>query len=186
MTLDATKVRAAITGAVSKGLTSATAPTGTASSLTGFTDGGYISEDGVTLTLPDGGERTPISAWQNGAQVRVFRAPTTDNPTLSFTFLETNLTTVETYFNSTATQTSTEGAVEFDVNDTLNTSSYVFDVVDGAELIRTYVPQGVRATVGELVYQFNQPIGYNVTIECERDSTKGYNFKQWLTALKTP
>lgn len=186
MALDASKVRVAITGAVSKGLTSAAAPTGTASTLTGFVDGGYIGEDGVTLTLPDGGDRTTLRAWQNGAPVRVLRTPSEDNPTLGFVFLETNLTTIETYFGVTITQTATEGSFEFDVQDVRGHNSYVLDVVDGAELIRNYAPNAIVTSVGDLVYNGTEPIGYEITLECERDNTKGYNFKQWSTALKTP
>ena len=44
MTVDASKVRVAITGALSKGLTSATAPTGASAAITGFNDLGGISE----------------------------------------------------------------------------------------------------------------------------------------------
>ena len=70
MAVDASKVRVAITGALSKGLTSATALTSAAAAATGFTDLGGISEDGVTLALNDEGDSTPLKVWQNGATVR--------------------------------------------------------------------------------------------------------------------
>lgn len=186
MTLDSDKVRVAVTGAVSKGLTSATAPTGTASALTGFEDLGYISEDGVTLQLPSAGEKTVLKGWQNGATVRTLRVTSDDAPTITVTFLETKLEVVEAYFGVTVTEAALEGSFEYDQNDVRGYNSYVVDVVDGSELIRRYVPKGIVQEVGELVYKNAEPIGYQVTIECERDATAGYNFKEWATALKTP
>ena len=47
MATDSTKVRVAVAGEVSMAATSAAAPTGTASVLTGFTGLGYVSSDGV-------------------------------------------------------------------------------------------------------------------------------------------
>lgn len=178
-------VRVAVTGAVSKGLTSATAPTGTAATLTGFTDVGGISEDGVTLSLPDNGDSTPIKVWQNGATVRTVRETTDDLPTLAFTMVETNLSAIETYFGVTVTASSTEGSFEYKVQNRA-ASSYVLDVVDGAELIRLYVPSGIVASVSEINLTNTDAIGYGVTIEAQLDTVKNYNFKSWLTALKTP
>lgn len=179
---DASNVRVAVTGAVSKGDLTATAPTGTSGTLTGFTDLGYVSEDGVTIALPDAGEATPIRAWQNGATVRTIRTPSEDRPSFTFTLLETSLEVVETYFGATVTQTATEGSFDYDSTATREPASYVVDVIDGSELIRTYIPRGVVATVGDQVYANGEPIGYSVTVEAELDTTAGYNFRQWSTA----
>lgn len=184
MSVDSSKVRVAVTGAVSKGLTSATAPIGTAGTLTGFNDLGGISEDGVTLTLPDSGDSTPIKVWQNGATVRTVRSASEDLPSLQFTMVETSLETIETFFGVTVTQTATEGEFEYKVQ-SRTADSYVLDVIDGAELIRLYLPQGVVTSVGEVNLTNTDAIGYEVTIEGELDSAKGYNFKSWMTALKS-
>lgn len=185
MAVDTTKARSAVTGAVSKGPTSATAPTGTASAITGFTDLGTIGEGGLTRTLPASGDREIKRMWQNGAQVRVFRSPSDDLPTFSMVFLETKKEVVETYFGVTVTQTVTEGSFEYN-SDTLRTaSSYVIDVIDGAELQRTYIPQGVVASVGDQVFENGELIGYEVTIEAEKPSSGTYQFKEWSTALKS-
>lgn len=184
MAVTAANVRVAVTGAVSKGLTSATAPTGTASGLTGFDDLGAISEDGVTLSLPDNGDSTPIKIWQNGATVRTRRETSDDLPTISFTMVETSLATIETYFGVTVTQSVSEGSFEY-VVENRGADSYVLDVIDDAELIRLYVPQGVVSSVGEINLTNTDAIGYQVTIDCELDAGTGYNFKSWLTALKS-
>ena len=185
MAVDATKVRVAVTGALSKGLTSATAPTGTASALTGFADVGGISEDGVALALNDEGDSTPIKVWQDGATVRTIRTTGDDNPQLTVVLMETSLASIETYFNVTVTQTATEGSFEFKTK-VRTPSAYVLDVIDAAELIRIYAPRGVVASVEEITFANTEAIGYGVTIDCELDGAKGYNFKTWMTALKTP
>lgn len=184
MTNDASKVRSAVTGAVSKGLTTATAPTGTAGAVTGFTDLGYISEDGVEIELPDAGDSTPIKAWQNGTTVRTVRTPSEDNPTWHFTMLETSLAVVETYFGVTVTSTATEGSFTY-TGAARGHNSYVVDVVDGAELIRDYIPYGIVTSVGTQTLSNGEVVGYEVTIDGELDPVKGYNFKRWATALKS-
>ena len=181
---DASNARVAVTGAVMKGDTSAAEPTGTAGAPVGFTDLGYISEDGVEIALPDAGTSTPIKAWQDGTTVRTVRTPSDESPSWHFTMLETTLESVETYFGVTVTQTATEGSFEYEVVNR-DHHSYVIDAVDGAELQRDYVPYGVVTTVGAHVLSNGAVTGYEVTIEGERDPVKGYNFKRWATALKS-
>jgi hypothetical protein len=183
--VDATKAGVAVTGAVMKGLTSATAPTGTSGATTGFTDLGYISDAGVAIEMPDAGDSTPIKAWQGGTTVRVIRTPTEDNPTWTFTLLETNKLAVETYFGVTVTQTATEGSFEFTSTTARPYASYIVDAIDGAELLRDYIPKGIVTGVGSHTLSNGDVTGYEVTVEGEYDSVKAYNFKRWATRLKT-
>lgn len=184
MVQDASKTRVAVTGAVFKGPTTATAPTGTTGAPAGMTDLGFINEDGVEIELPDAGDSTPMKAWQNGTTVRVIRTPSDDNPTWHFTMMETKIETVETYFGVTVTSTNAEGSFEFK-NELRPHNSYVVDAIDGAELLRDYVPYGVVTEVGGHVLANSDAIQYEVTVEGERDPDLGYNFKRWATALKT-
>jgi len=185
MAVDPSKVRVAITGAISKGLTSATAPTGTASALTGFVDLGGISEDGVTLALNDEGDSTPIKIWQNGATVRTLRSESEDLPSIQFVMVETSLATIETYFNVTVTQTAAEGSFEYKTK-ARGHSAYILDVIDGADLERDYIPKGIVTAVEEITLANTEAIGYGVTIEMENGGAgKDYNFKSWRTALKS-
>lgn len=185
MALDASNVRVGVTGAVSVAPLGTAAPTGTASALTLHTDLGYISEDGVTRTMPGAGDAERIPAWQNGATVRVIRTPSEDNPTYSFTLIETKPDVVEFALGVTLTQTATEGSYEIDSTSTRQPVDMVLDVVDGAELERHHVPRAVVTEVGDTVYSNGEPIGFNVTVEAERDDTLGYNAKVWATALKS-
>lgn len=68
MALTAENVNVGTTGAIYVGPTSSTAPTGATSVLTGFTDLGYISADGVTETRDR--STSQIRAWQNSDLVR--------------------------------------------------------------------------------------------------------------------
>lgn len=184
MATDASKVRVAVTGAVFRGLTTMTAPTGTSGAPTGATDLGFISEDGVEIELPDAGDSEPIKAWQNGTTVRTIRTPSEDNPSWHFTMIETSIATIETYFGVTVTSTSSEGSFEFK-NQLRPHNSYVVDAIDGAELLRDYIPYGIVTEVGAHTLSNGEATGYEVTVEGELDPVKGYNFKRFATALKT-
>lgn len=188
MALSASNVRVAVTGAVYADTTAAAdAPTGSGGVLdTDFKDLGYVSEDGVTLTLPGAGDSEAIHAWQNGATVRTVRTPSDDNPQLSFTLIETKLEVVQFVFGVTVTAGASDGTFEIDVTDTRTPSAVVLDVIDGSEIIRIYAPRAAVAEIEEISLTHTGAIGYGVTLDLERDPTAGYNFKTWMTALKTP
>jgi len=183
--IDTTKVGVALSGAISKAPLGATAPTDSTTVLAAaFVDSGAISADGVTLAMPGAGDVTPVKAWQGGLTVRTLRTTSDDLPSLNFVFLETNKTAVETYFETTVTQTVATGS--FTYNSTIPTAkAYVLDVIDGAETARYYAPRGVRAEVGDLVFKNDEPIGYEVTLELEFDAGITGNFKSWNTRLKS-
>lgn len=186
MAVDASKVRVGLTGAISKGPVGTTAPTDATTAIAaGFVDSGAISEDGVTLSLPDGGDKNIIKIWQSGAEVRTLRSTSDDLPTVSFTMLETNKIAVETYFAATVTQTINHGTFDY-TGAAPAASAYVLDVLDGTSSHRYHLPQAVRADVGELVYKNDEPVGYEVTLELEKNAAAGYNFRTWMTDLKTP
>lgn len=185
MALVEANVAVAVTGAVSVGATSATAPTSQSSALTGFTDLGYISEDGVTMVSPGSGDAETIKAWQNGATVRTLRSPSEDLPTYSFTLIETNKAAVEFALGVTLTQTATEGTYEIDSTDTRTDQSMVLDIVDGSNLERHYLPLVRVIEIGDRTFAGSEAIGYQVTVEAQRNSTLGYNAKVWSTRLKS-
>ena len=181
MALDSSKVRVAVTGEVLVGLTSATAPTGTGGTTTGFDGLGYVSEDGVTETRDRSSDT--IKAWQGGANVRT--VVTDGTLTYNFTLLETKKETVELFYGTTVTEAASDGSFVIVPTNTGGRKSFVIDVVDGAELIRTYIPQGEVTEVGDRVYAGGDPIGYEVTVTAYPDDTIGGSAKVWATALKT-
>lgn len=181
MAQNSANVRVAVTGAVSVGPTTAAIPTGTGSALTGFNDLGLIHADGVTEAR--GRSTNDIKAWQGGATVRT--VVTEGTLTYHFTLLETNKATVELYYGVPVTAGAADGSFVVVPTATGGRKSFVLDVIDGAELLRAYVPQGEVTEVGDRVYQNGEAIGYEVTLTAYADAGIGGSAKVWATALKS-
>lgn len=175
MALDSDKVRVAVTGAVYVGPTSATAPSSSSATLTGFTDLGYISSDGITETIDK--TTNQIRAWQNGSLVREVVSEGTYSVTL--TFIETKLEVLELYFGSTITL----GVLDGDPTKSGGRKSFVMDVIDGSIVERTYIPAGEITAVGERTLASGEAVGYNVTITAYADSSN-VTFKKFFSELE--
>lgn len=184
MTLTASNVRVAVTGSVMVGATSATAPTGTGGTTTGFTDLGYCDESGVVLSIPGEGDKTVLKAWQNGAPARTLRTPSEDVPTIAVSFIEMKLEVVQFVLGVTITPAVADGSFEYSVKDNAY-QSVVVDVVDGAELIRLYVPTGKVTAVSDIALVSTDAVKFGCTISADLDASTGYNFKGWATAFKS-
>ena len=172
----ADNVRVGTTGAVYVAATSATAPTSASSTLTGFTELGYVHSDGVTETRDR--STNQIRAWQNSDLVR--EVVTEATATFQTTLLETNAATLAAYYGVTVD--GSDGSVEVNPSATGGRKSFVIDLVDGSETIRTYIPAGEILSVGEQVYQNGEPLGYDVTITAYV-SADGFSFKKWYSSL---
>jgi hypothetical protein len=156
MALTASKVRVGVTGAVYYGETSTTAPTASDSTLTGFTEVGYLNSDGLEFTPEK--STTAINAWQNSDLVRT--VITDSSLTYKLTLIETSLDALELYFGVTVTG----GKVEVNPGATGGRRSFVFDVVDDDKVIRHYVPSGEVTAVDPQNYTNGEAIGYGITI----------------------
>ena len=156
MALTADNVVVGITGKVYVGPTTATAPTSTVSTLTGFTDLGYVSADGVTFTNDKATNQ--IRAWQNADLVR--EVVTEGTVTYSFMLLETNQDVIEAYFGSTMVG----GKIELSPTATGGRKSFVIDIVDGDKAIRHYVPTGEILSVEAQTIQNGEALMYGVTV----------------------
>lgn len=156
MALNAENVVVGITGKVYVGDTSTTAPTDYSSALTGFTDLGYVSADGVTFTVDK--STNQIRAWQNADLVR--EVVTEGTVTYSFTLLETTQAAVEAYFGGTLVGDK----IELVPNQTGGRKSFVIDIVDGAQVIRHYVPTGEIMSVEAQQVQNGEAIAYGMTV----------------------
>lgn len=181
MALNSANVRVAVTGEVSVGPTTATAPTSSSSSLTGFNGLGYVGEDGITETRDRSTE--DIKAWQGGTTVRT--VVTDGNLTYNFILIETTKASVELAYGTTVTQSVSEGNYVIVPTNTGGRKSFVIDVVDGANLKRIYIPQGEVTEVGDVTYASGEPIGYEVTVTAYADAGIGGSAKVYETALKS-
>lgn len=160
MTLNATNVRVAVTGAVYVGPSGATAPTDASATLAAtLKDLGYVSEDGVTETRERSSET--VRAWQGAAKVR--DVVTESAMTYTFALIETKKETVELFYGSLV---DANGAISIDPSKTGGRQAFVIDVIDGDSFIRIWVADGEVTEVGDQVYASGEPIGYEVTITC--------------------
>jgi hypothetical protein len=176
MALAPANVRVAVTGTVSVGPTTAAAPTDADTALTGFNDLGYVSEDGVTETRDR--STTTIKAWQNAATVR--EVVTEASLQYKLTLLETKEETVQAYYGTAVN--ATDGSVTIVPSSTGGQNSYVIDVVDGTDYIRTYIPLGEIIEVGDQVYASGEAVGYEVTISAY-EGPSGWSAKKFYSAL---
>ena len=156
MALNADNVVVGITGKVYVGPTTATAPTSSTSVLTGFTDLGYVSEDGVEFSNDK--STSQIRAWQNADLVR--EVVTEGTTTYAFTLLETTQDAIELYFGGTMV----DGKIEVVPTATGGKKSFVIDVVDGAKAIRHYIPTGEIRSVEAQQIVNGDAIAYGVTV----------------------
>jgi hypothetical protein len=156
MALSADNVVVGITGKVYVGATTAAAPTSSTSTLTGFTELGYVSADGVEFATDRATNQ--IRAWQNADLVR--EVVTEATVTYSFSLLETNQTVIETYFG----EVMVDGKIELVPTSTGGRKSFVIDVVDGAKSIRHYIPAGEVLSVEAQTIQNGEAVAYGITV----------------------
>lgn len=186
MALDVSNVMRGVTGIVSVGADDAALPTAVNSALVAYDDLGWIGEDGITRSMPGAGDREVIRGWQNNGVVLVIRTPSEDNPTWQFVCLETKIEVVEFVLGVTVTQSATDGKWIVDTEAERAYHRIVFDVVHGARLRRTCLPKAVVTEIGDQVFAFGVPIGWEVTVEAEKDQDVGGHFIEWDSAFATP
>lgn len=182
MALVSDNVRVAVTGVVAVAATSAAAPVDadtSVASLTGFTDLGYVGEDGVTETRNRSTNK--IKAWQNASTVR--EVVTESEATYKLVLIETKRETVELFYG--ATVDTADGSIAVIPANTGGRKSFLIDVVDGDDFIRTYIPTGEIVEVGDQVYASGEPIGYEVTINCY-PGAGGWSAKKFYSSLVAP
>ena len=156
MALTADNVVVGITGKVYVGATTATAPTASTSTLTGFTELGYVSSDGVEFGTDR--KTNQIRAWQNADLVR--ESVTEGTVTYKFTLLESSQEVIEAYFGGELVN----GKLALVPTATGGRKSFVIDVVDGAKAIRHYVPSGEILKVEAQKIQNGEAVAYGVTV----------------------
>jgi hypothetical protein len=162
MALSAENVVVGITGKVYVGATSATAPTSSTTSLSGFTELGYVSADGVEFATDR--STNQIRAWQNADLVR--EVVTEGTVTYSFSLLETNEAVIEAYFGGTMV----DGKIELIPNQTGGRKSFVIDIVDGSKVIRHYVPTGEILAIEPQTIQNGEAVAYGITVTAYADA----------------
>ncbi|MBR4743545.1 MAG: phage tail protein [Oscillospiraceae bacterium] len=153
----------AVGGAVSVAATSATLPTSTGGTLTGFTNLGYISEDG--LKNANSPESEEIKAW--GGDV-VLTPLTGKKDTFTFTLIEAlNLEVLKViYGSSNATGTSLSSGYTVNAKAAeMEAHAWVIDMILRNNVAkRVVIPDGVISEIGEVTYADGEAIGYEITV----------------------
>lgn len=178
MALVSDNVRVAVSGAVYVAPTTAPAPVDASTAPdVAYKDLGYVHEDGVTEALERSTEQ--MRAWQNAALVR----ETVTEADMSYTFrlIESKKETVELFYGGTVN--NTDGSIQIDPSKTGGRKSFIIDVVDGDQFIRSYIPSGEITEVGEQVYASGEPVGYEITIKAYM--TGAFSVKKFYSALDT-
>ena len=162
MALTRANVRVAVTGGVYRGVSGTTVPTTVNGVLNvALKDQGYVGEDGITQSIDK--DTTDITAWQNSDIVR--EVQTSHKLTYQLKLIEVNPETLKTvYGNHAAGTTLITGA-------TLPASAWVFNVVDGENLIRLVIPDGQVHEIGDVVYAAGEEVGHEITITCYPDAS---------------
>lgn len=155
MALTATEVRVASDGRIYVGDVGATAPTTPTGTTTGFTDLGYASEDGVTLTPSIDTE--DINAWQSAVPVR--RIVTGSSLEIGFTLIQSNPDTLGLYFNAVQVGANFEIPVSPDPLE----RAIIVDWIDGGENFRLVVPRAQLTDAGEMTLARGEAVGFEMT-----------------------
>ena len=127
-------------GTAYAGLTTTPAPTNATTALNaGFTEMGFISEEGATFS--QGQEVTDINAWQSFYPIR--RIITSRSVTVSFALREWNKRVVEFATGGTVGASGGEWTLTPPSPEQLTEKSLVLEWLDGSKKYRLYIPRGI-------------------------------------------
>lgn len=166
-------------GAIYYAAVGTTLPNDTTDALTGFSELGYASEDGITNT--NSPETEVIRAWGEDAVLTVQQSK---DDTFQLKLIEALNTDVlkAVYGSANVTGTLATG-VEVEVNSSeADANSWVIDMIMRDNTAkRIVIPNGKITEVGDIVYADNEAVGYEITITCLPDST-GNNHYEYMKA----
>lgn len=166
-----------ITGAIYYAPDGTTLPTDATSELTGFTNLGYVSEDGVTNSNSITSDT--IKAW-GGDIVQTSQTEKTD--TYQLTLIQALNTDVlkAIYGDSNVTGTLESGIVVKANTKEIPTACWVIDMILAENTLkRIVIPRGKISELGDIVYKDSDPIGYQPTINALPD-TEGNTHYEYI------
>jgi hypothetical protein len=163
----AANVRVGVTGSVWVGPTSATAPTSATTTLTGFTELGYVSTDGLEENRDK--STNQIRGWQNGDLIR--EVVTESTATFKFMLIETSKAVIELFYGGTTSGTGASASIDVNPTNTGGKKSFVFNVIDGSSTQRTYVATGEVTNVEPVKIANGEIVGYGVTVTAYPNSS---------------
>ena len=179
MAIDATKVlvgapeQSSTTGAVLYAPVGTTLPTdATTAPASGFEDGGYVSEDGLTISASF--NTTDIKDWSKGT-IRTLLAEFTGEVT--FSFVQTDYESLCAIFGSdhvtkTAATSSTGEKITIKIGAHMAPAmSYIFNMKDGNARVRVVLPNAQPVLNGDLTFVAGDAIHWPVKLSCGADAS---------------
>lgn len=159
-------VKPKTSGGVLVGPTSATMPTSTSATATGFTSVGHISDGGVERSIKK--DSTVVKAWGGGIVAVVNQGIT---ETFKFKMIDIeNTQALGLVFDSVNTSNSEIVSKIGDGSDT--PKAFVIDtILTGNSAKRIVIPKGVVTDIGNITYKDSEVLGYEVTITAIEDSS---------------
>lgn len=166
-------------GYVYVGADSAAAPTDANTALgQGWSDLGYINEDGLALTIETDSE--DIKDW---AGTIINTIVTERSEELTYSLLQTNATTFKEVYGEDNVNVDADTG-EIVVNSKQYEApfkKYCFDMIVGNRVERIYIPKGKVNEVGEMTFQSGEPIAYEFTVKAFPDQS-GVTSKVFVSA----
>lgn len=140
-----------------------TAPVGFGALNAGHHNIGFISDEGLTESRDE--DTTTFTPWGKLSPIR--KIVTRSEKSFQLTPWESNQEVLSLYYRTPlAGLTPVSGVITIQDSDTPSPDprSFVFDVSDGTNRFRIYLPNGEVSERGEVVYQTTEMIGYPLTI----------------------
>lgn len=160
-------------------------PTDAVSSLSGFTDLGYLSDDGVTNSIET--DSTDINAFGGD---RVLSVITSRSESFQFGMLETTEDTLKLAYGADNVTVSGDGTsktitVKHNGNAANQTLIIVFEfALTGNRVKRIVVPQGTLGGLDDVAYQDGEAIVYTPTINALPDA-QGNTAYEYIAYVQT-
>lgn len=160
-------------GAVNWAATTVTMPNDAKTALPTqtWTSGGYVSTDGVSLSIDH--STTGIQDWSLG-HIRTLLEDFTG--TVTFTFVQTDYNSLCAIFgtsNVTKTNaTSSAGTlIKLSIGPQLaEAKAWCFNMKDGNQRVRLVLPNAQPTIDGEITFVANEPISWSVSLDCSMDA----------------
>lgn len=164
-----TAAKPASGGAVYRGPLTATLPTSTTATLTGFTALGYCTQDGLTNNISATSDK--LKAW-GGDTVLTYQTDKED--TFTFTLLEAlNADVLKTIFGeSNVTGSLAAGLAVSSKADEPTEYAWVFDMITRNNSAKRIVLPNAKVTdIGEITYSDSDAVSYQITLTAVADNS---------------
>lgn len=176
MSITATNVTAGkpkSTGSVFTAPVGTSLPTNALDALTGYTELGAVSEEGMTKTISK--STTNIKEWGGGI---VLITEDEKTATVKLKLIEYLNVDVQKFVNEDAnvTGTSVTAGLKIVTNDKEASERIVVidQIMRGGIPFRTVIPRAKITNVGDVVYRGNEAVAYDLTLTAVKDSNGDY------------